>query len=94
MIASEAGIKRGFCRRTLSENRVEAELTWLIQVGLLRREVDGQGITDGFRLTPLAKKILEPYPEAQREFPSPTWLDRLQNRVARWFAPLASLLGK
>lgn len=94
MIASEAGVKGGFCRLPLSENRVEGELIWLIQVGLLRREVDGQGITDGFRLTPLAKQILRQYPEAQREFPCSTWLDRLQNRVARWFAPLGSLLGR
>lgn len=93
MIASKAGFKRGFSHRPLSENRVEAELTWLIQVGLLRREVDGQGITDGFRLTPLAKQILGQYPEEQKEFPTPTWIDRLQNRVARWFTPLGSLLG-
>jgi hypothetical protein len=32
---------------------------WLIQVGMLRREVDGQGLTDSFRLTPLGGQIAE-----------------------------------
>ncbi|MCS6813633.1 MAG: hypothetical protein NZ772_08705 [Cyanobacteria bacterium] len=29
---------------------------WLIQIGILRREVDRQGLTDSFRLTPLGKR--------------------------------------
>jgi len=87
-IAAEMGVKQGFSRRALSENQTERELMWLIQVGLLRREVDGQGITDGFRLTPLAKQILAPYSLAQTDFPLPTLGDRLKNQCLRWFLPL------
>lgn len=87
-IATESGVKQGFTRRALSENRTERELMWLIQVGLLRREVDGQGITDGFRLTPLAKQILAQYPANQADFPVPTFGDRLNNQLLRWFLPM------
>ncbi|MBE9202175.1 hypothetical protein IQ218_00160 [Synechocystis salina LEGE 06099] len=93
-IAGAGGVKQGFCGQALTENRVERELMWLIQVGLLRREVDGQGITDSFRLTPLAKQILDQYAGEQRQFPAPSLWDRLQNRLARWLAPLATLLGR
>ncbi len=93
-IAGVGGVQQGFCGQPLTENRVERELMWLIQVGLLRREVDGQGITDSFRLTPLAKQILDQYSGEQKQFPSPSLLDRLQNRLARWLAPLATLLGR
>jgi hypothetical protein len=61
---------------------------WLIQVGLLRREVDGQGITDGFRLTPLAKQILAQYADDQLDLPGPTLGDRLKNQLLRWFLPV------
>jgi hypothetical protein len=91
-IAGAGGVEQGFCGQALTENRVERELMWLIQVGLLRREVDGQGITDSFRLTPLAKQILDQYPGEQRQFPSPSLLERLQNRLAHWLAPLTTLL--
>ncbi|AIE75535.1 MULTISPECIES: Npun_F0494 family protein [unclassified Synechocystis] len=92
-IAGQRGVDQGFCPQPLTENRVERELMWLIQVGLLRREVDGQGITDSFRLTPLAKQILNQYPGEQRSFPSPPWWERLRNRFAFWLAPLITLLG-
>ena len=91
-IAAESGVQKGFSRRALSENYTERELMWLIQVGLLRREVDGQGITDGFRLTPLAKHILAQYLTDQADFPSPTFGDRLKNQLLRWFLPLLSVI--
>jgi hypothetical protein len=91
-IAAESGVQQGFSRWVLSENHTERELMWLIQVGLLRREVDGQGITDGFRLTPLAKQILAQYPADQVDFPSPTFGDRLKNQLLRWFLPLLRVL--
>lgn len=87
-IAAESGLQKGFSRRALSENQTERELMWLIQVGLLRREVDGQGITDGFRLTPLAKQILAQYPDEQLDLPNPTWGDRLKNQLLRWLSPV------
>ena len=59
MIAQESGFNSGYTAKVLSERQVEIEINWLIQVGLLRREVDGQGITDSFRLTPLGRQILD-----------------------------------
>ena len=38
---------------------LENELRWLIAVGVLRREVDGQGLTNRFRLTPLGRQLLD-----------------------------------
>ncbi len=57
---------------------VENAILWLIQVGILRREVDGQGITDSFRLTPMGHLLLEKW-QTQPKFPNATFSDRLQN---------------
>ena len=38
---------------------LERDLLWLIAVGVLRREVDGQGLTSRFRLTPLGRALLD-----------------------------------
>ncbi len=62
---------------------VENQLLWLIQVGILRREVDGQGITDSFRLTPLGHYLLAKW-KPQGELVKPNWRDRLKNWWARW----------
>ena len=49
-----------FCSSTLKKsNEIEAEFIWLITLGILRREVDGQGLTSKVRLTPLGRKIVE-----------------------------------
>ena len=45
-------------RRRLSANSTEDHLIWLIQLGVLRREVDGQGLTERVRLTPLGREVL------------------------------------
>ncbi len=42
-----------------NENEVEAAFRWLINIGILRREVDGQGLTSRVRLTPLGRQIIE-----------------------------------
>jgi len=68
LMANQSGVLEDYTEKFLSERRVETELTWLIQVGLLRREVDGQGITDSFRLTPLGKYLVE-----QWENQDPSW---------------------
>jgi hypothetical protein len=60
----------------------ENSLLWLIQVGVLRREVDGQGITDSFRLTPLGHHLLDKW-KAQPRFPAASLRDRLQNLIAQ-----------
>ena len=85
-IAGQAGLQQGYVVQALGEGRVEREFMWLIQVGLLRREVDGQGITDQFRLTPLGKQILSQWQGQGQDWPRPTWWERLQNQLRRWFS--------
>ncbi|PSB10763.1 hypothetical protein C7B62_08085 [Pleurocapsa sp. CCALA 161] len=82
-IAEETGIKLGYVKEALSESRIEDKLVWLINVGLLRREVDGQGLTDSFRLTPLGRKILAEW-ESKTEIPAPTLVNRLSHWLNRW----------
>jgi hypothetical protein len=38
--------------------RAEAHFRWLIRLGVLRREVDGQGLTERVRLTPMGRQLL------------------------------------
>jgi hypothetical protein len=83
-IAGTAGVRHGYTRRAVPELVAESELLWLIQVGMLRREVDGQGLTDSFRLTPLGRILLEQWQPADAPLSSPSWRDRLLNRLSRW----------
>ncbi|MDY6785395.1 MAG: hypothetical protein SW833_23075 [Cyanobacteriota bacterium] len=83
-IAGTAGFEQGYTLRPLLELVAESQLTWLIRVGLLRREVDGQGITDRFRLTPLGRQLLQQY-EGQGAIPPPSNSDRFRNLLERWF---------
>lgn len=48
-------------RRRFHVNRTEDQLIWLIQLGVLRREVDGQGLTERVRLTPLGRTTIAPW---------------------------------
>jgi hypothetical protein len=45
-----------------NSDSLENDLLWLICVGVLRREVDGQGLTSRFRLTPLGRQLLDDTP--------------------------------
>ena len=83
-IAGKSGFQNGYTKRPLSELAAENALLWLIQVGVLRREVDGQGITDSFRLTPLGQQLVARY---RGSWPrTPSWLDRFYNTALdRWF---------
>jgi hypothetical protein len=47
------------CFLPLTAERAEAHFRWLIRLGVLRREVDGQGLTERVRLTPMGRRILE-----------------------------------
>ena len=67
-------------RSRLSANQAEQHLIWLIQLGVLRREVDGQGLTERVRLTPLGRDVLEPWSGA---IPSAGPLTRLSNWLRR-----------
>jgi hypothetical protein len=80
-IAGEPGVQHGYTHGHLSELVAENALLWLIQVGVLRREVDGQGITDSFRLTPLGRQLVEQYRDSWRH---PSWSDRFYNALSRW----------
>ena len=82
-IALDSGVENGYTKRPLSELTVDNELSWLIQVGVLRREVDGQGITDSFRLTPLGRQLVE-LGEIGNSWGTPSWVDRFYNALSRW----------
>ena len=83
-IAGEMGIQSGYANQALSEPRVEDKLVWLINVGLLRREVDGQGLTDSFRLTPLGREIVAQWEQETNEIPPASILQRVSNWLNRW----------
>lgn len=83
-IAGQPGIQNRYTRRSLPELVAENDLLWLIQTGLLRREVDGQGLTDSFRLTPLGRQLVEKWQHKGEHLPAPSLLDRLQNAWNRW----------
>ena len=42
---------------------IENEFLRLIKIGVLRREVDGQGLTSKVRITPIGRKVLESIPD-------------------------------
>ena len=79
----KVGVERGYSLRPLPELGAESYLLWLIQTGVLRREVDGQGITDSFRLTPLGRHLVEKYSHHSK-FPQVGLLDRFYNAWQRW----------
>jgi hypothetical protein len=82
-ISGNAGVKNAYTKRMMSELAVDNALVWLIQVGILRREVDGQGITDSFRLTPLGRLLVEQL--QQKGWRRATWQDYVSDAVTRWF---------
>ncbi|MCW9681471.1 hypothetical protein FJR41_011800 [Dolichospermum planctonicum UHCC 0167] len=81
-IAMDKGVKQNYTKRPLSELSCENALAWLIDVGVLRREVDGQGITDSFRLTPLGHQLIGKL--KNHNYPSATLSDRLNDFITRW----------
>ncbi len=83
-LAGDLGVNSGYTRYPLSELSVETATGWLIKVGMLRREVDGQGLTDSFRLTPLGLELVEKWEAAGGVLPSVTMFDRISNWRAKW----------
>lgn len=75
---SEIAANPKYTARSLSERSAERALLWLIQVGLLRREVDGQGLTDSFRLTPLGRLMTEQWQQQGDSFRRISLVARLQ----------------
>ncbi|MBC7968588.1 MAG: hypothetical protein H7Z11_00400 [Verrucomicrobia bacterium] len=85
-ISGHSGVEHQYTQKPLPELIAEAELLWLIQVGLLRREVDGQGLTDSFRVTPLGRQLVQKWQEQEAATRViPTLSDRLQHFWNRWF---------
>ena len=50
------------CWQPQSAESIESDFLWLIWLGVLRREVDGQGLTERVRLTPMGRKLLARWP--------------------------------
>ena len=44
-----------------SANALEGEFRWMIKIGIMRREVDGQGLTSQIRITPLGRDVIDRY---------------------------------
>jgi hypothetical protein len=82
-IAGREGLQNGYTGKSIGELAAEAELLWLMKVGLLRREVDGQGLTDSFRVTPLGRQVVLRWQNNPRT--TTTLGDRLYNALSRWF---------
>ena len=64
----------------LSSERAEDHFLWLIRLGVLRREVDGQGLTERVRLTPMGRQVLRCWPS---EIPRAGRRDRILEALRR-----------
>ena len=71
---------QSLCQGAPTADRVEAHWIWLIQLGVLRREVDGQGLTERVRLTPMGREVLAQWPG---EIPGASGPVRLQHWLRR-----------
>ena len=52
-------------------DKIEGDFLWLITLGILRREVDGQGLTSRVRLTPLGRQVIDESPELANKEANP-----------------------
>lgn len=82
-IVGATGFRNGYIRYPIPELKAENHAIWLIQTGLLRREVDGQGLTDSFRLTPLGRRLVDDW-TYQRTLGSASILDHILNWTVQW----------
>ncbi|MCS5698851.1 hypothetical protein NZK32_07335 [Cyanobium sp. FGCU-52] len=60
--------------------RAEDHFIWLIRLGVLRREVDGQGLTERVRLTPMGRVLLSRW---RGEIPRAGLRDRIHENFLR-----------
>ena len=49
---------------------IENEFLKLIKIGVLRREVDGQGLTSKVRITPIGRQVIESCPDLFNKKPT------------------------
>jgi hypothetical protein len=61
-------------------DRAEAHFRWMIKIGVLRREVDGQGLTDRVRVTPLGIEVIEQWED---EIPRAGLRERIKENFRR-----------
>ena len=78
--SEEVSRNTAWCCRPLSANATEDCFIWLIRLGVLRREVDGQGLTARVRLTPMGNQLLKRWPQGWP--PASTW-QRLRHGIRR-----------
>jgi hypothetical protein len=83
-LSGRSGVDSGYTKWPITELIADVELMWMIEVGLLRREVDGQGLTDSFRVTPLGRLLIDRWQGRGRVEFKATWRDRLYNSFTRW----------
>lgn len=83
-ISDDRGILSGYTRQPLSDVAADNHLGWLMAVGIVRREVDGQGLTDSFRLTPIGRQLVEQWEAKGRPDSTGNPLDYLLNASNRW----------
>ncbi|MXW41219.1 MAG: hypothetical protein F4Z75_08805 [Synechococcus sp. SB0668_bin_15] len=83
-LAELCAVDSPFTTRSLSEAQADQLVRWLLRVGLLRREVDGQGLTDRVRLTPLGRQVVAAWPEGR--CPPVSWQERCANGLRRWLS--------
>lgn len=81
-LCSSGSRRSPLTRVRLQPAEVDPLLRWLLRVGLLRREVDGQGLTDRVRLTPLGRRVVQSWPADT--IPPASLLERLLNGLQRW----------
>jgi hypothetical protein len=68
------------CWGSMGPERVETHFIWLIRLGVLRREVDGQGLTERVRLTPMGRDLLKQWPG---EIPRAPLAERITHQLRR-----------
>lgn len=83
-LADLCGSDSPFTTRPLSAAQADQVVRWLLRVGLLRREVDGQGLTDRVRLTPLGRRVVASWPQGR--CPPVPWRERWTNGLRRWLS--------
>ena len=69
------------CSTRLTPDDTENLFIWLIRLGVLRREVDGQGLTERVRLTPMGRQLLAGW---GNEIPPAGWKEQLRHAISRY----------
>ena len=83
-VRDREGVRREYTLRPLPELVAEDELMWLIQVGAIRREVDGQGITSRYRLAPIGRQLLGKFAPESEIGGTAHWVSKIWNQLLRW----------